>query len=186
MADYQLTFSTAVIRTRDGACIPDDPGNRDWREYQAWLADGGVPDPYVPPPEPPPPVPLAVAWSDEYSAGTTVAAELDAAAPSADQLAAGPPAKIAWNTPGQADATQVAISRLNGKNSDYSSVLASALQPGRLLRIEARADAEGVFTSHHITAVTRQGSSFIIDVTPFAHANTPFANNAALNLGVFA
>ena len=54
MADYQLTDTDTVIRTRDGACIPNDPDNRDWIEYQAWLADGGVPDPYVPlEPEPP-------------------------------------------------------------------------------------------------------------------------------------
>jgi hypothetical protein len=56
MADYQLTATDAVIRTEDGACIPNDPANRDWVEYQEWLTDGGVPDPYVPP-EPPPPNP---------------------------------------------------------------------------------------------------------------------------------
>ena len=59
MADYQLTlYDNFVIRTADGACIPNDPANRDWVEYQAWLADGGVPDPYVPP-EPIPPEPQA-------------------------------------------------------------------------------------------------------------------------------
>ena len=46
----------SVIRTADSACIPNDPANRDWAEYQQWLADGGVPDPYVPP-EPAPPEP---------------------------------------------------------------------------------------------------------------------------------
>jgi hypothetical protein len=57
MADYRLATSDAngpVIRTADGASIPADPANRDWVEYQAWLAEGNVPDPYVPPPEPEP------------------------------------------------------------------------------------------------------------------------------------
>ena len=53
MADYQLTASEepcAVIREIDGACIPPDPANRDYAEYQQWVMDGNVPDPYVPPP----------------------------------------------------------------------------------------------------------------------------------------
>ncbi|WP_128941075.1 hypothetical protein [Bradyrhizobium zhanjiangense] len=55
MADYQLTATdAAVIRTADQALIPNDEANRDWQEYQQWLADGGVPDPYVPPPQPEP------------------------------------------------------------------------------------------------------------------------------------
>jgi len=55
MADYQLTATDQnVIRTADGACIPNDPANRDWVEYQKWLEDGGVPDPYVAPPTPSP------------------------------------------------------------------------------------------------------------------------------------
>ena len=54
MAEYQLTATDAVIRTADGATIPNDPANRDRAEYDKWLEDGGVPDPYV---EPPPFVP---------------------------------------------------------------------------------------------------------------------------------
>jgi len=54
MADYQLTATDSVIRTADGACIPNDPANRDYAEYLEWVEDGGVPDPYVPPPDVPP------------------------------------------------------------------------------------------------------------------------------------
>jgi hypothetical protein len=49
MADYRLTETDAVIRTADNAHIPNHPDNRDWIEYQAWLAAGGVPDPVKPP-----------------------------------------------------------------------------------------------------------------------------------------
>lgn len=60
MARYQLTATDAlVIRNSDQAWIPNDPANRDWQEYQDWLEDGGVPDPYVPPPEPEPVPPPA-------------------------------------------------------------------------------------------------------------------------------
>ncbi|WP_187434666.1 hypothetical protein [Bradyrhizobium cytisi] len=45
MADYQVTATDIVQRTEDGAFIPNDPGNADRIEYEAWLADGGVPDP---------------------------------------------------------------------------------------------------------------------------------------------
>jgi len=48
MSEYRLlaTPDMGVIRTADNATIPNDAGNRDWQEYQRWLADGGVPDPY--------------------------------------------------------------------------------------------------------------------------------------------
>ena len=70
MADYQLTASEepcAVIRTEDGACIPPDPANRDYAEYQQWVMDGNVPDPYVPPPviEPVPTPEQAVLFDHE-------------------------------------------------------------------------------------------------------------------------
>jgi hypothetical protein len=52
MSEYQLTATeSSVIRTEDGACIPNDPANRDYAEYQKWLAVPNTPDPYVPPPE---------------------------------------------------------------------------------------------------------------------------------------
>ena len=38
-----IANSTSVLRS-DGATIPNDPGNTDWRVYQAWLAAGGVPN----------------------------------------------------------------------------------------------------------------------------------------------
>jgi len=44
MSDYILSES-GVIRTSDNASIPNDDGNRDWREYLEWLADGNTPDP---------------------------------------------------------------------------------------------------------------------------------------------
>lgn len=56
MADYQLTSTEMVIRTADNAHIPDDPTNHDRQDYEQWLANGGVPDPYEPP-EGEPPVP---------------------------------------------------------------------------------------------------------------------------------
>jgi len=46
---YKLTQS-GVQRLSDGAFIPEAEGNRDWQEYQAWLANGGVPDPVDPKP----------------------------------------------------------------------------------------------------------------------------------------
>jgi hypothetical protein len=51
---YQLTTSTSIKRLSDGAFIPNDPGNRDYREYQAWLAAGNTPEPAPAPPPPPP------------------------------------------------------------------------------------------------------------------------------------
>jgi len=44
MADYQIN-GEGVIRLADGACIPPDPENRDWRAYVAWVSQGGAPDP---------------------------------------------------------------------------------------------------------------------------------------------
>lgn len=49
---YVLTGSDIVIRIADNAHIPNDLDNRDRVEYEAWLSDGGTPDPYVAPPPP--------------------------------------------------------------------------------------------------------------------------------------
>jgi hypothetical protein len=48
MADYRLTETDIVFRTADNAAIPNDPNNCDRVAYDAWLADGGVPDPAAP------------------------------------------------------------------------------------------------------------------------------------------
>jgi hypothetical protein len=47
MAEYALIAPPfdGVLRTIDKAAIPNDAANVDWQAYQAWLADGGVPDP---------------------------------------------------------------------------------------------------------------------------------------------
>ena len=34
-----------IQRVADGACIPNDPENRDWQAYLAWLAEKNVPAP---------------------------------------------------------------------------------------------------------------------------------------------
>jgi hypothetical protein len=48
MADYQLTaLGATILRSLDGAYIPADPGNADYVAYEAWVAAGNTPDPYV-------------------------------------------------------------------------------------------------------------------------------------------
>jgi hypothetical protein len=50
---YQLTNNAFIRRLADNAFIPNDPGNRDYREYLAWVEAGNEP-------LPPDPVPVGV------------------------------------------------------------------------------------------------------------------------------
>ena len=49
---YKLSNSTTIIRIADGASIPNDPANRDYVEYLAWVEAGNAPEPADPIPEP--------------------------------------------------------------------------------------------------------------------------------------
>lgn len=49
---YKITLS-GVQRLSDGAFIPNDTRNQDWRDYQAWLKAGNTPQAADPPPPPP-------------------------------------------------------------------------------------------------------------------------------------
>jgi len=42
---YQLTQGDTIFRIEDSAFIPQDPDNRDYQEYLAWLAEGNEPLP---------------------------------------------------------------------------------------------------------------------------------------------
>jgi hypothetical protein len=44
MADYATTRDGSVLYRPRVAFVPDDPGNAEWRAYQAWLAAGNTPD----------------------------------------------------------------------------------------------------------------------------------------------
>ena len=44
---YQLTNSATILRTGDGASIPADPANLDYKAYLAWVAAGNTADPVL-------------------------------------------------------------------------------------------------------------------------------------------
>jgi hypothetical protein len=67
---YQLTTGTSIIRLSDGATIPNDPGNRDYRDYLDWLEAGNTPEPA---PAPPPPPPSYTAFWDALIASSVYA-----------------------------------------------------------------------------------------------------------------
>ncbi len=45
---YGLRGDGNITRTIDGAVIPTDPRNADYRAYLAWIAAGNTPDPIPP------------------------------------------------------------------------------------------------------------------------------------------
>jgi hypothetical protein len=66
---YQLTTGTSIKRLSDGAFIPNDPRNRDYRDYLDWLEAGNEPEP-APEPEP---IPELTTEQKLEAAGLTVA-----------------------------------------------------------------------------------------------------------------
>ncbi len=47
---YTLTQRGGVVRGSDGAFVPEDAGNADWRAFLAWRASGKEPSPIPAPP----------------------------------------------------------------------------------------------------------------------------------------
>ena len=55
---YQLTTAgTSIVRVADGAVIPEDPANKDYQAYLAFIAGGNT---ALPAPVPPPPTTLTI------------------------------------------------------------------------------------------------------------------------------
>lgn len=170
MADYQLTATDVVIRAVDQACIPNDPDNRDRAEYDRWLDDGGVPDPYVepPPPEPPPPPPDAVVAQMEYRAKTLTQQIID-------------PGNtfIIWNTVAQVDATKLTIAARDDTNIDQGNLFRLSSTVGRLLYIQYANNAAQV-QRFEITGVIDNVTWFEMDVSPISAGGGPFVGNNPL------
>jgi hypothetical protein len=40
-----LPLTTCICRLPDYACVPNDPENVDWQQYQLWLSQGNQPLP---------------------------------------------------------------------------------------------------------------------------------------------
>lgn len=82
MALYQLTQGTQIIRTSDGATIPADTRNVDYKAYQAWVALGNTPDAAAAPPAvvPPPPTSAAVLAQALITKGLITQTEINIAA----------------------------------------------------------------------------------------------------------
>ena len=64
---YQLTSGDTIVRLSDNAFIPNDPGNRDYREYLQWIEEGNTP---LPAPSPPAPGPDYIAFWDALTTST--------------------------------------------------------------------------------------------------------------------
>ena len=52
MITYSLIGNGIIFRS-DNTSIPPDPANLDYAAYLQWVAEGNVPEPYVPPPAAP-------------------------------------------------------------------------------------------------------------------------------------
>lgn len=65
---YQLTTGDCILRTTDGAYIPQDLANTDYAAYLAWLDEGNTPEPA---PEPAP-APVLTTEQKLNAAGLTV------------------------------------------------------------------------------------------------------------------
>lgn len=50
---YSLIYNSTSILRNDGAVIPADPGNTDYKAYLAWVAAGNTPTPSTAPANPP-------------------------------------------------------------------------------------------------------------------------------------
>lgn len=64
---YQLTSADTILRISDNVFIPPASDNRDYREYQEWLAKGNTP---LPAPAPAPPGPDYIAFWDALTTST--------------------------------------------------------------------------------------------------------------------